>query len=489
MSNKKVRVRFAPSPTGFLHIGGARTALFNWLFARKMDGTFILRIEDTDELRSTEESVGVILRDLSWLGLDWDEGPERGGEYGPYFQMQRLELYREFAQRLYKEGRAYYCYCTREELAQRREEALKRGEPPGYDGRCRNLTDAQRAQFEAEGREPVLRFRTPDEGETSFYDLVRGEVKFLNALIDDFVILKSNGTPTFLFANTVDDHFMEITHVIRGDEHLSNTPRQLMLYEALGWEAPEFAHLSMILGTDGRKLSKRHGAVAVSWYREQGYLPFALVNYIALLGWSTKDSQQIFESIEELIEKFSIHRVSKNPAIFDPKKLEWMNAQHIRMTPTPQLAEMLKPFLEQAGLMDGVRNEEWFHNVIDCLKERFSTLSEFPHQAEFFLKRDIEYDEDAWAKIMTKPGVAEILRRVREVLAELDDFSVESVEQACRGLIDELGIKGGALIHPLRVAVTGRRIGPGVFHCVSFAGKEWTLERIDRAIKKLQENA
>src|SRR5882672_10572858 len=346
--NPSIRVRFAPSPTGYLHIGGARTALFNWLFARHNQGVFILRIEDTDELRSTEESVSGILDSMKWLGLDWDEGPTpdgRGvkGDYGPYFQMQRLEKYQAACDELVKKGLAYPCYCTAEEVEKMRELALLAKRPPKYDGRCRNLTSEQRAASEQAGKKKSIRFKTPQTGNTRFVDLVRGGLDFENALLEDFVILKTSGVPTYNFACVVDDHHMAISHVIRGDDHLSNTPRQILVYEALGWKPPEFGHLAMILGSDGSRLSKRHGATSVTDYRDSGYLPEVMLNYLALLGWGTEDSQQIFTQ-QEMVDKFSLERCSKSPAAFDPAKLLWMNGEYIRKTPVPQLAAMAKPF-------------------------------------------------------------------------------------------------------------------------------------------------
>ena len=351
VSNPSIRVRFAPSPTGYLHIGGARTALFNWLFARHNNGVFILRIEDTDEMRSTDESVNGILESMKWLGLDWNEGPGLGsdlptgqagptagatggqtpprGDYGPYFQMQRLDKYQAACDQLLKKGLAYPCYCTPEEVEKMRELALLAKRPPKYDGRCRNLTSEQRAASERAGKKKSIRIKTPQEGNTRFVDLVRGGLDFENALLEDFVILKTSGVPTYNFACVVDDHHMAISQVIRGDDHLSNTPRQILIYEALGWKAPQFAHLAMILGSDGSRLSKRHGATSVMEYKEAGYLPEALLNYLALLGWGTEDSQQIF-SQAEMVEKFSLERCSKSPAAFDPNKLLWMNGEYIR---------------------------------------------------------------------------------------------------------------------------------------------------------------
>src|SRR5258708_3158775 len=360
VKNPSIRVRFAPSPTGYLHIGGARTALFNWLFARHNQGTFILRIEDTDEVRSTAESVNGILESVRWVGLDWAEGPVFDaatasspprlsvGDKGPYYQMQRLEQYQKVCNDLIAKGQAYPCYCTSEEVEKMRQLALLAKRPPKYDGTCRNLTDDQRKKKEAEGRKKSIRFKTPHEGNTDFTDLVRGALHFENMLLEDFVILKTSGVPTYNFACVVDDHLMEISHVIRGDDHLSNTPRQVLVYQAMGWKPPQFAHLAMILGSDGSRLSKRHGATSVMEYKEAGYLPAALLNYLALLGWGTEDSQQLFTPAD-MIEKFLIERCTKSSATFDPAKLLWMNGEYIRKTPVPELARLARDFYPTAG--------------------------------------------------------------------------------------------------------------------------------------------
>ncbi|MBI4423718.1 MAG: glutamate--tRNA ligase, partial [Elusimicrobia bacterium] len=360
-----VRTRFAPSPTGYLHIGGARTALFNWLLARHHGGAFVLRIEDTDEVRSTHESVDAILDSMAWLGLDWDEGPllakrsgdwEEKGPYAPYFQTRRNEHYRRATDQLLAAGRAYPCYCAPEELEAMRRQAMAEKRLPRYDGRCRALTEARRKDLEAEGRTASIRFRMPDDGATVVEDGIRGAVSFENKVLQDFVIRKTTGGPTYNFAVVVDDHLMEITHVTRGDEHLSNTPYQLQLYRALGWEPPRFAHLSMILGPDGSKLSKRHGATSVLEYRDQGFLPETMRNYLALLGWSTHESQQLFAG-DELVAKFDLAGCQKNPATFDNQKLLWMNGEYIRRLQAQALVERALPFLEKAGLGGAPRAE------------------------------------------------------------------------------------------------------------------------------------
>ena len=518
-----VRVRFAPSPTGFLHLGGARTALFNWLFARQRGGIFILRIEDTDEVRSTDEAVQAIIHGLHWLGMDWDEGPDYRelptagilefkrrpeskeleikdkGKYGPYFQMKRLDLYKKYAERLIQSGRAYRCYCLLEQLEEMRKKALEEKRPPKYDGRCRNLTPEEEERYRKEGRKAVIRFKTPREGVTEFEDIVRGKVSFENKLLDDFVMLKSNGTPTYNFAVVVDDREMEISHVIRGDDHISNTPRQILLYEALGWEKPLFAHIPMILGSDGSRLSKRHGATSLNYYEEQGYLPQALMNYLALLGWATEDSQQIFTR-GELITKFSLERCAKSAAIFDPQKLLWMNGEYIRkMKPDEFWNQLSKPFLSpfiMAVLKEisvEAKEDEEFQEILHKVKiaisleqEKIKLLKDIPYLIKYMLKEDLEnkdYEDDAKDKVLKVSGVKQILFDCRDRLARLEDFSEEKIEKEIRNYTQESSRKTSEVFHPIRVAVSGRTRGPGLFALLSFLGKERVLKRIDYTIR------
>ncbi len=486
MTEKKVRVRFAPSPTGYLHIGGARTALFNYLFARHEGGDFVLRIEDTDQARSTKEALENILNSLRWLGLDWDEGPGKEGNFGPYYQMQRLETYKSYADELLKQGKAYFCYCSSEALAERKKEAFQKGTPPGYNGKCRNLSPEERVEQEREGKEKVIRFRTPDKGITGIQDLIRGEVQFENVLLDDFVIMKSSGIPTFIFANVVDDHLMGITHIIRGDEHLSNTPRQIVLYQALGFPLPSFSHLSMILGSDRKKLSKRTGATSLDWYRQKGYLPQALVNYLSLLGWGTSESQELFSSVEEIIHKFSLKAVSKNPAIFDIQKLDWMNGQYIKRLGVEELTDLVKPYLQENNLLRGDEDEEWLKKIVALEQERIKTLSQITEYADFFFLSDITYDEKAVRKVLGKEMVPRILTEYRNGLKDLEPFTVETVESVARKIIADLEIKGGKLIHPTRVALTGRTVGPGLFELMALLGREVTVKRLDKVIDMLR---
>jgi len=485
--NERVRVRFAPSPTGYLHIGGARTTLFNWLYARKTKGVFVLRIEDTDEVRSTPESVSAIVDSLRWLGLDWDEGPETApgpdGRYGsrgphsPYFQMERVELYRKVAQRLLEEGSAYRCYCTKEELEAMRRQAQLEKRPPRYDGRCRPLSAEKRRELEAGGKTHSLRLRMPDDGVTVVRDAIRGEVEFENALQQDLVILKTTGGPTYNFACVVDDHEMGITHVVRGDEHLSNTPSQLQLYRALGWTPPQFAHLSMILGPDGTKLSKRHGATSVLEYKTQGYLPHTMRNYLALLGWSTKESQQLFEP-QELIEKFDLAGCQKNPATFDPVKLNWMNGEYLRKMSREELLDAAMPFLQEAGL--GAVARERLLEVVALEHEKYKLLSEIPRLIEFFFK-DVEYDPKAVEKVLRKQGSDAVLEGLVSAFEQLSPFEEKPIEEAVRALCQERGLKTGQVFHPLRVAISGRTEGPTLFKMAELLGKSAVTDRLRRA--------
>jgi len=482
-----IRVRFAPSPTGYLHIGGARTALFNWLFARHHKGIFILRIEDTDEVRSTEESVSGILESMKWLGLVWDEGPTPDGkgvkgDYGPYFQMQRLDKYQAACHQLIDKGMAYPCYCTPEEVEKMRELALLAKRPPKYDGRCRSLSMDERRLKEAEGRKTSVRFRTPHEGNTRFSDLVRGSLDFENVLLEDFVILKTSGVPTYNFACVVDDHHMAISHVIRGDDHLSNTPRQILVYEALRWTPPAFAHLAMIMGSDGSRLSKRHGATSVMEYQQLGYLPDVLLNYLALLGWGTEDSQQIFTQAE-MIEKFLLERCSKSPATFDPAKLLWMNGEYIRKTPAVQLAAMAKPFFKEKNIAE--IPPKTYEQSVSLEHEKIKLLTDVPKLTDFLLWDDYEYREDAVTKVLRAEGAPIILEELSKRLAVLEPFDVAGIENISKTLAKDKSVKNGAVFHPLRVAVSGRTEGPSLWHMVEFLGKERTLERIKRAQKMM----
>jgi glutamyl-tRNA synthetase len=467
-STSKVRVRFAPSPTGALHIGGVRTALFNWLYARHFGGKFILRIEDTDKTRSTDESIKIILDGMKWLGLDWDEGPFR--------QTDRLDIYRSHVDRLLKEGRAYYCYCTPEELEIRRKAAMAAGRPPKYDRQCRSLSAP------ISGRTPAVRFLSSDEGQTIVRDLIRGAVTFENQQLDDLIVLRSDGLPTYNFAVVVDDVTMNISHVIRGDDHLNNTPRQIQLYEAFGYEPPQFAHLPMILGSDKTKLSKRHGATAVTEYIDMGYLPEALVNYLARLGWSHGD-QEIFPQ-RELIEKFSLENVGKAPSVFNPEKLLWLNHHYIQQADPGRISDLLIDLLKMAGVVTAGRepDREWLKKLVKILTDRSHTLVEMKTAAIPFLVDEITMDEKARTKHLT-PDVAPLLSELAKRLDAVESFTHTEIEKVFNSMVTEKGIKLGKLAQPARVALTGTTVSPGIYDVIEVMGKQKSVKRINAAMK------
>ena len=482
----EIRTRFAPSPTGYLHIGGVRTTLFNWLFARHHGGKFILRIEDTDEVRSTDDSVTAILDSMRWLGLDWDEGPIDGktdqGPHAPYYQMKRVDIYNKHLQRLQDEGKAYPCYCTKDELDAMRRLAQLEKRPPKYDGRCRGLTGAQRAEREAAGKTSSMRFKMPQDGATVVDDIIRGQVSFENSLQQDLVICKTTGGPTYNFACVIDDHLMAISHVIRGDEHLSNTPSQIQIYKALGWETPRFAHLSMILGPDGTKLSKRHGATSVLEYKEQGFLPEAMRNYLALLGWSTTDSKQIFEG-DDLIKSFSLEGCQKNPATFDTVKLTWMNGEYMRKLPVAALIERAEPFLQAAGLLP-VKEGPSLEKVVALEHEKFKLLSEVPGLVDFFYK-PVEVTPKAKEKVLGAPGVKTVLMGLADALQDFSPFADKALEERIRKYCADHGLKPGQVFHPLRVACTGRTEGPTLFLMLEVMGQGMVVSRLRSAAAQL----
>ena len=483
--SQKIRTRFAPSPTGFLHIGGARTTLYNWLYARRHKGDFILRIEDTDEVRSTDDSVTAILDSVKWLGLDWDEGPVDGktdkGPYSPYFQMQRVSIYRKYLDQLVAESKAYRCYCTKEELDEMRRVAQLEKRPPRYEGKCRILNDAQRASLEGAGKKFSIRFKMPASGTTIVDDSIRGMVSFENSLQQDLVIWKSTDGPTYNFCCVIDDHLMGMTHVVRGDEHLSNTPSQIQIYYALGWETPKFAHLSMILGPDGSKLSKRHGATSVLEYRDQGYLPHTMRNYLALLGWSTTASQQLFTD-EDLISKFDLEGCQKSPATFDTAKLNWMNGEYIRQTPVDQLVELAKPFLEKAGLI-GLPGPD-LARVVALEHEKFKLLSDIPTLIEFFYK-SVVFDSKAFDKVLKAPGAKQVLLDLAEVLGSFSPFEDKALDARIRQFVTDKALKPGQVFHPVRVAVSGRTEGPTLFLMLEIMGRDMVVARLKEAAAKI----
>ena len=466
-----VRVRFAPSPTGFLHIGGVRTALFNWLYARQQQGVFILRIEDTDQSRSTDESIQAIIEGLRWVGLDWDEGP--------YRQTERMEVYRSHAMKLLEGGQAYWCVCKAEELEARRKEAEAKGLSPRYDGRCRNLGITQPSG------EAALRFKAPQTGQTVVDDLIKGRIVFDNMVLDDLIILRSNGYPTYNFSVVVDDALMRITHVVRGDDHLTNTPRQVPMFQALGFPVPQFGHLPMILGSDKARLSKRHGATSVMAYKEMGYLPEALVNYLARLGWSHGDQELFTRS--ELIEKFNWKNVQTSAAVFNPDKLLWMNAEYIKNSPPEAVAGALVPFLEQAGLLDPAHPmpQEWLVQLVVLVRERAKTLVDMVEWVKPYFGEAVVWEEEAAAKFLT-PANAPVLRKLLERFVSLSGFSKQAWEEQFKRLVEEEGMKMGQLAQPVRVALTGRTASPGLFDVMEVLGRERTLSRLQQSLARAE---
>ncbi len=471
-----VRVRYAPSPTGYLHIGGARTAFFNWLFARKMGGTYILRFEDTDTARSTEESLRHILEGFEWLGLEPDEGGKKGGAHGPYRQTERFELYYQYRDQLVKQGVAYPCYCTEEELEAKRQAAHAKGEIPRYDGRCRKATHEDIQKWEAEGRKHAFRFKLPLLT-VRVEDEVRGFVNFANVAMGDFVIIKSDGTPSYNFAVVVDDHHMEITHVIRGEDHLSNTPRQMFLYEALGWTPPKFAHLPMILGPDHSLLSKRHGAVSVLEYRDRGFLPDVVLNYTALLGWSHPEGKEIMTR-EEMIQAFSLERVTTNPAVFDVTKMTWMNSQYLHVMPTPQLVSLVKPFVPSAWPQD----EAWRVRAVEVVKTTLNTLADFPLNLKGIVQLEAESDPEV-SNILALPTARQVLAYIYEILEDVAPFEEAVVKQALAEASTSLGKKGKEFLLPIRCALTRQLHGPELAKVIPLLGREETLKRIGSAVQ------
>lgn len=475
------RVRFAPSPTGYLHVGGARTALFNWLYARHNGGIFVLRIEDTDVERSSWEMVAGILDGMKWLGLDWDEGPEVGGPHGPYFQSGRLDRYREAAARLIAAGRAYYCYCNPDDLKAKREAAEQAGQSWSYDRACAVLSNEEISDREAAGAPRAIRFRMPD-GATAYDDVVHGRIEFDNSVLEDFVVLRSDRYPTYHLSVVVDDIDMGITDVVRGDDHISNTPKQVLLYEALGAPVPRFAHVPLILGPDKRRLSKRHGATSVMEYARQGFLPEAMFNFLALLGWSPGNDRELFTR-EELVTAFSLDGISSSNAVFNPEKLEWFNSQHIARLTGDEITPRIEPVLREMGLWDdALRGErrEWFHRVIEILKPRAKKLRDLAEQGRYFFTDPAEYDEAAVKKHLAAPGLAVHVAAWRETLAGVDPFSPAAIEAALRACAESQGIKAATLIHATRVAVTGQGVSPSLFDVVALVGRDTTVQRLAR---------
>lgn len=483
-----VRVRFAPSPTGLPHIGNVRTAMFNWLFARHTGGKFIVRVEDTDQERLVPGAVDNILDGLEWLGIDWDEGPRVGGEYAPYFQSERLQSYRDAAEDLVRKGAAYHCYCSRERLAQVREEQQRQKQSIRYDGHCRHLTDRQRRELEAQGGPSVVRFAMPATGITTVQDLIRGGVEWDNSLLDDFILIKSDGFPTYHMANVVDDHLMEISHVMRAEEWLPSTPRHLQLYQAIGITPPQFGHLPMILGPDKSKLSKRHGATSVLEYRDEGYLPEALQNFMVLLGWSLDDKTEIM-STDFLVENFELERVSKPAAIFDREKLVWMNGTYIRQLSTEDLARRVMFFLERE-LPQELLPVDWDYllRIVPLVRERLKLLTDAPEMLAYFFQKDLEYDPDRLVQRgMDREATLSALGRAESELKHLDSLEPEALEGRFRAVGEELDLSPRQFFGALRVACTGRTATPPLFETMEVLGQERVLQRLKAASALLED--
>ena len=484
VTGKKVKVRFAPSPTGDLHVGNIRTALFDWAYARHTGGTFLFRIEDTDTTRVTDEYIKAAIDTLKWLGLNWDEGPEVGGENGPYLQSQRLDIYAHWAAKFLEQGDAYYCYCSPDELEAVREAQRKANEAPGYNGHCRDLTPDQIRAFKAQGREGVVRMRMPD-GSTTFVDEIRGEVTFDHKFVPDFVLVRADGSPLYTLAVAVDDILMKVTHVLRGEDLLSSTPRQIRVYQAMGVapsEYPAFAHLPFVMGQDNAKLSKRNGEVSIAWYREQGYLPEAICNYLALLGWSPGDDRENI-SMKELTELFTVEKVNSSPARFDMKKLEAINGDKIRALSLEEFAKWSIPFLIKAEVITGSEEEiSLVKRALPLIQERIVKLDEAPALLKFLFVKDFAIDQEALAKVADEPA-KNILRRALQDLEQLTTWDHISIESALRAsLIEELGLKPRIAFTALRIATTGSTISPPLFESMELLGKEASLARISLAL-------
>ena len=485
MANKsEVRVRFAPSPTGDLHVGNIRTALFDWAYARHTNGKFIFRIEDTDRERVTDEYIQAAIQTLKWLGLNWDEGPEVGGPYGPYLQSQRLDIYAEWAQKFLDQGDAYHCYCSGEELEERRQIQMKNNQAPGYDGKCRDLSNTQIDEYKAQGRKPVVRMRMP-QGETVFTDAIRGEVKFEHLYVPDFVLVRGDGSPLYTLAVAVDDILMKVTHVLRGEDLLSSTPRQIRVYQAMGVnesDYPIFAHLPFVMGQDNAKLSKRNGEVSIAWYRERGFLPEAICNYLALLGWSPGDDKENI-TMQELVDLFTVERVNSSPARFDMKKLEAINGDKIRALTPEKFLEWALPFLTDAKVITGSSDEiELVKKALPIIQERIVTLSEIPAMLNFLFVKEFSVDPEEKPKL-AEASAQEVLKVSLSKVESLDNWNHTAIEEVLRkALIEEMGLKPRIAFSALRIAVTGSHISPPLFESLELLGKAGSIARIKQAI-------
>jgi nondiscriminating glutamyl-tRNA synthetase len=480
-----IRVRYAPSPTGHLHIGNARTALFNYLFARNRGGKFIIRIEDTDKKRNIEGGEQSQLKYLGWLGIDWDESVDVGGDYGPYRQSERNHIYEEYNEQLKEKGFAYKCYCTEEELEAEREEQTSRNETPHYSGKCRHLTPEQQEQFEQEGRQPSLRFKVPADKIIKFDDMVKGEVSFESDGMGDFVIVKKDGTPTYNYAVVLDDHLMKISHVLRGDDHISNTPKQLVIYEAFGWEPPVFGHMTLIVNESRKKLSKRDESIIqfIEQYEELGYLPEALFNFITLLGWSPSGEEEIF-SKEEFIEIFDPARLSKSPALFDQQKLAWMNNQYMKKADLDRVVELALPHLLKAGKISETRTEDenaWVRSLISLYHDKMSFGAEIVEMSDLFFLDEVSYDEEA-KEVLAGEQVPDVLRAFLAEIEQLEEFKADAIKAAVKAVQKATGQKGQKLFMPVRAAATGQTHGPDLMLAMELIGKEKVMERVTKLL-------
>ena len=480
---KEVRVRYAPSPTGHLHIGNARTALFNYLFARNQNGKFIIRIEDTDKKRNIESGEESQLKYLQWLGIEWDESVDKGGEFGPYRQSERIDIYEKYYKELLANNLAYECYCTEDELEKEREDQTSRGEMPQYSGKCCQLSDEQRANLIKEGRQPSIRFRVKKGEIYKFIDIVKDEVSFESDGIGDFVIVKKDGTPTYNFAVAIDDYLMNITHVLRGDDHISNTPKQMMVYEAFGWDIPVFGHMTLIVNEARKKLSKRDETIIqfIEQYEELGFLPDALFNFIALLGWSPVGEEEIFSN-EQLIEQFDPSRLSKSPAVFDKQKLIWMNNQYLKSIDVDKLVELSLPHLIKAGRFNENMNQQekqWARDLISLYQEKMSYGAEIVELTEMFFKTEVEYDQEA-KSVLREEQVPEVLQAYLAEIRQLETFSAEEIKAAIKVVQKTTGQKGKKLFMPIRVATTGQTHGPDLPQAIHLLTKETVVARLEK---------
>lgn len=480
-----MRARFAPSPTGYLHVGSARTALFNWLAVRHAGGEFVLRSDDTDQERSSDEYYKDVIDGLRWLGIDWEEGVEVGGSHGSYRQSDRMERYQEVAAQLLDSAGAYLCFCTPDELAARRDQARAEGRPPGYDGRCRALPTGDSQARRDRGEAAVVRLAVSRPGETVFEDIVRGEVSFDHEHVEDFILLRSNGSPTYHLASTVDDVDYRITHVVRGEDLLSSTPKHILITRAIGEEPPAYAHLSLLMGPDGKKLSKRHGDTALHAYREGGFLAEAFVNYAALLGWNFGDDETVFTR-QEMVERFDLSDIQKNPAVFDNEKLTWMNGVYIRELGPDAFQAHTLPLVE-ADLGRGLDEEERgiYRAVSPLIQERMKLLNEAPDQVRFLFVDDLDYDPGSWEKVMTKPDSGPAVEAALARLTDLEEWSTSGIEEALRGMLAELELNARRGLQPLRVAVTGSSISPPLFESLEALGRERSLARLQEVLVRL----